>query len=104
MMDYERVLNTNYNFPHIDVYNRISNGAHTGYQAIPHEGYVMYDTNDNNVELKIDPETGEPLYNEEIGEPIEVPVIYYCTLAGFPLTYNFDKFSWVAVKLEEINK
>ena len=43
-MDYDRVLNTNFNFTNINIYNRISNGVHTGYQAIPYDGYVMYDT------------------------------------------------------------
>ena len=96
MAVYTRELNTNYNFPNIDIFNVLKDGMQTRYEAVPYEGYVMYDTNDNNVELKLDPETGEMVFDEE-GNPIEVPVTYYFTLAGFPLTYNFNNFSWVAV-------
>lgn len=94
-MDYERVLNTNFNFTNINIYNRISNGVHTGYQAIPYDGYVMYDTTDEYTDTVID---------EETGMPIEIPVIHYFTLAGFPLNYNFDNFSWVAVLRSEVNE
>lgn len=89
-MDYERVLNTDYNFPNINIYNRISNGTHTGYQAIPKTGYVMYDTSDN-PQKEFNPETGEYF-----------DTIQYCDLAGFPLHYNFDNFSWVAVPTSEV--
>ena len=36
--------------------------------------------------------------------PIEIPVIHYFTLAGFPLNYNFDNFSWVAVLRSEVDE
>lgn len=96
MAVWTREINTNFNFPNIDILNILKDGVLNGYEAIPHEGYVMYDTNDNNVEQAIDPETGEPMFDDE-GNPIEVPVTYYFTLAGFPKTYNFANFSWVAV-------
>ena len=98
-MDYERVLNTDYSFPNINIFNRISNGEHTGYQAIPYDNYVMYDKNDNYTEPKLD-ENGNMMFDEH-GNVIEVPVKQYTTLAGFPLSYNFDNFSYVAVAKEE---
>ena len=42
--------------------------------------------------------------DEETGMPIEVPVTCYFTLAGFPLNYNFDNFSWVAVLRSEVDE
>ena len=97
MAEYTRELNTNYNFPNIDILNILRDGVLSGYEAVPHEGYVMYDTNDNYTEPMIDPETGDMVIDPETGRPIEVPIVYYYTLAGFPLRYNFANFSWVAV-------
>ena len=91
-MDYERVLNTNFNFTNINIYNRISNGVHTGYQAIPYDGYVMYDTNDEEI----------PIY-DDFGNIVGYQKSYF-TLAGFPLNYNFDNFSWVAVLRSEVDE
>ena len=91
-MDYDRVLNTNFNFTNINIYNRISNGVHTGYQAIPYDGYVMYDTNDEEM----------PIY-DDFGNIIGYHKCYF-TLAGFPSTYNFDNFSWVAVQRTEVSE
>ena len=103
MAVWTREINTNYSFPNIGILNVLKDGVLSRYEAVPHEGYVMYDINDNTTEPKIDLETGELILDEE-GNIIEVPIIYYFTLAGFPLKYNFDRFPWVAVKLEEINK
>ena len=86
-----REINTNLNFPNIDIYNVLEDGVLNGYEARPQQGYVMYDTNDNNFEL--DPTTDEL-----------VPVTYYYTLAGFPLAYNFDNFSWVAVPRDSVDE
>ena len=36
--------------------------------------------------------------------PIEIPVIHYFTLAGCPLNYNFDNFSWVADLRSEVDE
>lgn len=94
-MDYERELNTDYSFPNINIYNRISNGEHTGYQAIPYNDYVMYDKTENYTKPKLD-ENGNVMLDEN-GNIIEVPVKQYCTLAGFPLNFNFDNFPYVAI-------
>ena len=91
MANYTETLNENFNFPHIDIYNQYRDGVQYGYRAYTHEGYVMYDTTDNTFEP--DPETGE-----------EIPVTYYYTLAGFPLRYNFDNFTWVAVPRDSVDE
>lgn len=91
MAVWTKELNTNYNFPHIDIYNRLCDGVLSGYQAISHDGYVMYDTTANNTET--DPETME-----------EIPVTYYYTLRGFPKTFNFNNFTWVAVPRDSVDE
>lgn len=75
---------TEFNFPNITIYRVLSDGVLSAYKARPNEGYVMYNPNANDTE--IDPETME-----------ERPVIYYRTIAGFPKTYNFANFPYVAV-------
>jgi hypothetical protein len=104
MAVYTETLNTNYNFPHIDIYNRYKDGVQTAYRAYPHEGYVMYDTTDYYTETQFDPETGEPLLDPETGEPIEIPVRHYFTMAGLSLRTNFDNFTWVAVSRSEVDE
>lgn len=84
-------LNTNYNFPHIDIFNRYKDGVLANYRATPQGGYVMYDRTANDVEL--DPDTME-----------EIPVIYYRTTAYLPLNANFDNFIYVAVLRSEVDE
>lgn len=92
MAEYTRVLNTNFNFPNINIFNVLKDGVQTRYEVIPYEGYVMYDSNDNTTE----PDPNDPLN--------EIPVTYYYTLAGLPLNYNFNNFSWVAVLRSEVDE
>ena len=54
--------------------------------------YVMYDTNDEEI----------PIY-DDFGNIVGYQKSYF-TLAGFPLTYNFDNFSWVAVLRSEVDE
>ena len=91
MATWTEEINTNFNYPNIDIYNLYRDGELRGYEARTHEGYVMYDTNANYTEL--DPET-----------MTEVPVTYYYTLFGMPTTYNFNNFSWVAVPRDSVNE
>ena len=84
MAVYTEELNTNFNFPNIDIYNKLRNGELYGYYARPQEGYVIYDTTDDIYD--IDPETDAL-----------IPVTHYFTLASFPLNFNFNNFTWVAV-------
>ena len=84
-------LATDISYPNIDVFRRYRDGVHSGYRITPKEGYVMYDTNDENYD--IDPETGN-----------EIPVIHYFTIAYLPTNFNFDRFSWVAVPRSEVDE
>ncbi len=68
-----------------------------GYRVRPQEGYVFYDSTANDTEPKIDPETGETVIDFLTGLPVEVPVIYYRTVAGLPINYNFNNFPYIAV-------
>ena len=85
-------LATDLVFPNIKIYRKFNeNGNLTGYNVVPDEGYVIYDTNDHFTEL--DPETME-----------ERPVIYYRTGASLPFNYNFDNFSYEAVLRSEVDE
>ena len=84
-------LNTNYNFPHIDIYNRYADGVLSNFRVAPHEGYVMYDSTANDTEY--DPETME-----------EIPVTYYRTFAILIPNFNFDNFPYVAVLRSEVDE
>ena len=102
MANYTEELNTTFNFPHIDIFNRLKDGVITGYQARTQEGYVMYDTTATDTEPQIDPETGDYFLDPETGIPIEFPTIYYYRLRGFPASYNFNNFSMVAVPEDSV--
>lgn len=91
------VLDTSFNYPGIDIYQRQRDGVFTNYIARAQEGYVFYDTNANDTEPVIDPETGEPMIDPETGLIVVQPVTYYYTFRGFPVNYNMDNFSLVAV-------
>ena len=91
MAVYTQELNTNYNFPHIDIYNRLTDGVLMVYEARTQDGYVMYNPNSNDVE-----------WNEELQE--DVPCTYYYRIAGFPKTYNFNNFPYIAVAESEVDE
>lgn len=97
MAEWTREINTDFNFENIDILNVKCDGVLKRYEAVPKDGYVMYDTTENITEPKLDPETGEPETDPETGEIIKEPVTHYYTLAGFPLTYDFSNFSQRAV-------
>lgn len=83
-------INTNYNYPNIDIVNIYKDGVLSRFEVRPHANYVVYDTTENFTEL--DPETYE-----------EVPVTYYSRVVGLPLTYNFANFPYVAVLESEVD-
>lgn len=85
MAVYTEALNTNFNFPNIDIFNIFKDGVLNGYKVYPHEGYVMY-SQSNDIITNIDPITGE-----------ETTETYYCRMAGLSLRYNFNNFDYVAV-------
>lgn len=102
MAIYTETLNTNYNFPNIDIYNRYKDGVLSSYKVYPHEGYVMYDENDVYTEILYD-ENGDMVYDED-GNPVEVTVRRYFTMAGLNARYNFDNFPYVAVPRSEVDE
>lgn len=90
MAIYTTVLDTSFNYPNIDMYQKLSDGVLYGYRAIPHSGYVIY-SQSTDVITSSDPFTGE-----------EVTEIYYCRQANFPKNYNFDNFDYIAVLESEV--
>lgn len=90
MATYKEVLNTNYNFENINIFNVVNEetGTLMNYNVRPYDGYVMYDVNANDTEYIENPETGDME---------EIPVVYYRLLVGLPKTYNFNNFHWAAV-------
>ena len=90
---WQRVPNDNFDYPNITIYDVVDeNSVLKRYEAIPNDGYVMYDTN----------ALEEPIF-DEYGMIIGYHKCYF-TLAGFPSTYNFDSFSWVAVQRTEVSE
>lgn len=90
MATYTEVLNTNYNYENINIFNVTNDETQEviSYRARPCDGYVMYDVNANDTELIPNPETGELE---------EIAVTYYRTVIVIPKTYNFNNFHWAAV-------
>ena len=85
MAAYTETLNTNFDYPHIDIYNKCKDGVHQAYRAYPHTGYVMYSPTNDVITVK-DQKTGK-----------EITEIYYCKMVGMPLNYNFENFDYIAV-------
>lgn len=77
------------NYPNFTVYDRFADGVAAGWRVNANEGYVFYDTNDE--EVTEDPETGEL-----------VPITYYYTNIHYPRTFNWDNFSLVAVPRDSV--
>lgn len=92
MAVYTEVIDTSFNFPNIDIYKKLKDGVHSAWRVYPQEGYVMYDTNDQNYIPNPD------------NEMELIPATFYYTMAGLPLNYNFDNFSWVAVLRSEVDE
>lgn len=81
-------------FPNLIIeerYNDTNPSVILGYRVTPQEGYVFYDATANDIEY--DPETG-----------LEKSVIYYKTVAGLPINFNFDIFPYVAVLRSEVDE
>ena len=66
-------------------------GVFSATRIYANEGYVMYDTTDENYEL--DPDTLE-----------EILVTYYYTQVTFPAQFDFANFTWVAVPRSEVDE
>lgn len=92
MAVFKDVLNPNFIFPNITIYDILRDEVLTGYRARPNEGYVMYSQSTDVIVL--------PEINHETGEPIIET--YYCRQAQFPLNFNFDNFDYIAVLESEV--
>lgn len=80
-----------FNLPNITVYKWLNNGVFVGWKIEANNNYVFYDPNDNST--GIDQVTGETIF-----------VTYYHKTAYLPKNYNFNKFSWIAVNENEVDK
>lgn len=91
-MEYTYILSADHNiYPNITVYEKYLNGVFSGWEIRANEGYVFYNTTENNTEL--DPETNE-----------EIPVTYYYTLARKNKNYNWNNFHYVAVPRNSVDE
>lgn len=104
MAVYTKELATDIVFPNITIYRKFRDGVLANYEAYSNEGYVMYDTAYEDTEPVIDPETGEYMRDPETGEIITQPVVMYFTFVGFPATFNFANFTWVAVPRDSVDE
>ena len=77
-------------YPNLTVEDRFRDGVTSGWRVTANEGYVFYDTTEENFEL------------DENGN--EVPVIYYYTLMMFSQYFNWANFSLVAVPRDSVDE
>lgn len=92
MAEWTHEISTEHNiYPNLTVYDRFADGEARGWRVNANDGYVMYDTTANDMEL--DPVTGE-----------EIPVTYYYTLMYLTQYYNWDNFAWVAVPRDSVDE
>lgn len=104
MAVYTYELSTEHNYPGISVYKKLEDGVHYAWEIRANDGYVFYDTTENNMEPVFDPETGDMVFDPETGEPVMRPVTYYYTIASLPLRFNFANFPWVAVPRDSVDE
>lgn len=79
------------NYPNMTVYDRFADGVPAGWQVYANEGYVIYDTTANDVQ--INPDTME-----------EIPVTYYYTAVGLSKYHNWNTFPYVAVLRDSVDE
>ena len=91
MAVYTFEIATEYNFPNITVYRKLTDGVQTAWRINANEGYVFYDTTAENYE-QLAPDT----------EP--VPVTYYYTVASLPMREDMVNFRWVAVPRDSVDE
>lgn len=91
MAEYTEVIDNSFSFPNITIKKTLKDGVQYGWRAYANEGYMMYDT------------TSE-IWQQDSPDSEPYLVTHYFTLAGFPLNYNFDNFTWVAVLRSEVNE
>ena len=85
MAEWTFPIDTEHNiYPNITIHKRLCDGEFKGWRFKANEGYVFYDTQEDN--SYIDPDTNEL-----------VTPIYYYTEADKPRGYNWNNFHYVAV-------
>lgn len=91
MANYKYEIDNEHNiYPNITVRKCLRDGVFVRWRINANEGYVFYDTTENNMEIDIN--TGE-----------EISVTYYYTEADLPPMFNWDNFSYVAVPRNSVN-
>lgn len=90
MATYTKEIATDITFPNITVWRQYKDGVHYGFEVRTNDGYVMYDTEEQNYEI------------DEDGN--EYPVTYYYRVMYCPLRYDFDNFTYVAVLRSEVDE
>lgn len=91
MAVYTEVIDTSFSFSNITIKKRLKDGVQIAWRVYPNEGYVIYDTLEENWQQ--DSPDSEPYL-----------VTYYYTMAGLPLNYNFDNFHYEAVPRSEVDE
>ena len=91
MSEYTYIPDTEHVYPNLTIKKVLHDGALTFYDLRANDGYVMYRTDANDMEM------------DEYGE--WHPVIYYCTNAILPPRINFDtQFTWLAVPRSTVDE
>lgn len=92
MSEWTYPIDTEHNiYPNITVRKKMRDDVFAGWRINSNEGYVFYDTTENNTE--IDPETDD-----------EISVIYYYTEADLTKYFNWNNFNYVAVLRSEVDE
>ena len=89
MITYELSVDHN-GYPNLTVWDRLQDGEAAGFRVTADEGFVFYDPAEI-PEPQLDPMTGETVPGE----------IYYARVRYLPRSYDWSKFSLVAVREEE---
>lgn len=90
-VEYTEQLAEDIVFPHFFIFRRYRDGEFVQYRVEPHEGYVFYDTTEEN--WRQDSPDSEPY----------LVTIYY-TIAYLNPRFNFENFNFIAVPRSEVNE
>lgn len=92
MATYREELAPDIVLENMTAYRRYVDDTVSAIRVYANEGYVIYDTADENYEL--DPDTME-----------EIPVTYYFTMVTVPASqFSVDTFTWVAVPRSDVDE
>lgn len=91
------VVSPTITLPNITVEEKYKDGVLISHRLTTNEGYVMYNTAENNTEPQIDPETGDYVIDQITGMPVEIPITYYYKQATIPIRVPVENWTWVAV-------